>query len=152
MVIMQKIFNTDFEVSMRLLILIDSIGFLNEDEIAYIDFLSIYSKTFNLGDDNLNGVWSFPVNELSIQRNVTKSALKSLVLNSMIKITFDKSKGYIYSVTNKGYTYVRNISDSYSKQYQANVHRIKSSINPINITKLKELATQRRDDLWPTLD
>lgn len=149
---MQKIFNTEFEVSMRLLILIDSIGFLNEDEIAYVDFLSIYSKTFNIGDENLNGVWSFPVNELSLQRNVTKSAIKSLVLKSMIKVSFDKSRGYIYSITQEGYKYVRNISDSYSKQYQANVRKIKNSINPINITKLKEHVKQRRDDVWPTLD
>ena len=146
---MQKIFNTEFEVSMRLLILIDSIGYLNEDEIAYLDFLSIYSKTFNLGDDNLNGVWSFPVNELSIQRNVANKALKGLVLNSLIKVSFDKSKGYIYSVTNVGFKYVRNISDSYSKQYQANVRKIISSLNSVNIYKLKELATQRRDDVWP---
>ena len=52
---MQKLFNTEFEVSMRLLILIDSIGNLNEDELAYIDFFSIYSRTFNFGNDNLNG-------------------------------------------------------------------------------------------------
>ena len=132
--------------------LIDSISFLNEDEIAYLDFFSIYSKTFNLGDDNLNGVWSFPVNELSIQRNVTKNALKSLVLSAMIKVSFDKTKGYIYSVTDKGYLYVKNISDPYSTQYQENIRRIRNYLNPINISRLKELATQRRDDIWPILD
>jgi len=143
---MQKLFNTEFEVSMRLLILIDSIGNLNEDELAYIDFFSIYSRTFNFGNDNLNGDCSFPVNEITIQRKLIKNAIKDLVLKSLIKVSFDNIKGYVYSVTNQGYSYVRKIDDSYSRQYQQNVRLIKSKLSPISILKLKEIATQRSDD------
>ncbi|OQA63729.1 MAG: hypothetical protein BWY38_03123 [Ignavibacteria bacterium ADurb.Bin266] len=143
---MQKLFNTEFEVSMRLLILVDSIGNLNEDELAYIDFFSIYSRTFNFGNDNLNGDCSFPVNEITIQRKLIKNAIKDLVLKSLIKVSFDNIKGYVYSVTNQGYSYVRKIDDSYSRQYQQNVRLIKSKLSPISILKLKEIATQRSDD------
>ncbi len=143
---MQKLFNTEFEVSMRLLILVDSIGNLNEDELAYIDFFSIYARTFNFGNDNLNGDCSFPVNEITIQRKLIKNAIKDLVLKSLIKVSFDNIKGYVYSVTNQGYSYVRKIDDPYSRQYQQNVRLIKSKLSPISILKLKEIATQRSDD------
>ena len=41
---MKKLFNTEFEVSMRLLILIDSISSLNEDELTYLDFFYLFKK------------------------------------------------------------------------------------------------------------
>jgi len=143
---MQKLFNTEFEVSMRLLILLDSISNLNEDELAYLDFFSIYSKSFNFGNDNLNGDCSFPINEITIQRKLIKNAIKDLVLKSLIKVNYDKIKGYVYSATDDGYSYVRKIDDPYSRQYQQNVRIIKNSISPISISKLKEIAAQRRDD------
>lgn len=143
---MQKLFNTEFEVSMRLLILLDSISNLNEDELAYLDFFSIYSKSFNFENDNLNGDCSFPINEITIQRKLIKNAIKDLVLKSFIKVNYDKIKGYVYSVTDDGYSYVRKIDDPYSRQYQQNVRIIKNSISPISILKLKEIAAQRSDD------
>lgn len=143
---MKKIFNTEFEVSMRLLILIDSISFLNEDELAYLDFFSIYSRTFNFDNDNLNGECSFPINEITLQRKLIKNALKELVLKSFVKINFDNIKGYTYSISDEGHSYISKIDDSYSIQYQVNVQTIKNSIYPINITKLKEIAAQRRDE------
>ncbi len=143
---MKKIFNTEFEVSMRLLILIDSINFLNEDELAYLDFFSIYSRTFNFDNDNLNGECSFPINEITLQRKLIKNALKELVLKSFVKINFDNIKGYTYSISDEGHSYISKINDSYSIQYQVNVQTIKNSIYPINITKLKEIAAQRRDE------
>jgi len=123
---MQKLFNTEFEVSMRLLILLDSISNLNEDELAYLDFFSIYSKSFNFENDNLNGDCSFPINEITIQRKLIKNAIKDLVLKSFIKVNYDKIKGYVYSVTDDGYSYVRKIDDPYSRQYQQNVRIIKT--------------------------
>jgi hypothetical protein len=90
---MQKLFNTEFEVSIRLLILLDSISNLNEDE-------------FNFENDNLNGDCSFPINEITIQRKLIKNAIKDLVLKSFIKVNYDKKKGYVYSVTDDGYSYV----------------------------------------------
>jgi hypothetical protein len=94
----------------------------------------------------LNGDCSFPVNEITIQRKLIKNAIKDLVLKSLIKVSFDNIKGYVYSVTNQGYSYVRKIDDSYSRQYQQNVRLIKSKLSPISILKLKEIATQRSDD------
>ena len=86
---MKKLFNTEFEVSMRLLILINSISSLNEDELAYLDFFSIYSKTFNFTNENLNGDCSFPINEITLQRKLIRNALKELVLKSLVKVNFD---------------------------------------------------------------
>lgn len=143
---MQKLFNTEFEVSMRLLLLINSISNLDEDELAYLDFFTIYSKSFNLGNSNLNGTCSFPINEITIQRKLIKNAIKELVLKSLIKVNFDEQKGYVYSVTDSGRTYVNQIDDFYSKQYQKNVSTIKNAIGPINISKLKKIAAQRSDD------
>lgn len=143
---MNKLFNTEFEVSMRLLILIDSISSLNEDELAYLDFFSIYSKTFNFTNENLNGDCSFPINEITLQRKLIRNALKELVLKSLVKVNFDGEKGYIYSATNEGMTYVSRANDSYSLQYQSTVRIIQQSIYPIKISKLKEIAAQRRDE------
>ena len=143
---MKKLFNTEFEVSMRLLILINSISSLNEDELAYLDFFSIYSKTFNFTNENLNGDCSFPINEITLQRKLIRNALKELVLKSLVKVSFDGEKGYIYSATNEGMTYVSRVNDSYSLQYQSNVRIIQQSIYPIKISKLKEIAAQRSDD------
>jgi hypothetical protein len=143
---MKKLFNTEFEVSMRLLILIDSISSLNEDELTYLDFFSIYSKTFNFTNENLNGECSFPINEITLQRKLIRNALKELVLKSFVKVNYDNEKGYIYSATNEGLIYVSKVDDSYSLQYQRNVRIIQNSIYPIKIAKLKEIAAHRRDE------
>ena len=67
-------------------------------------------------------------------------------MKSLVKINFDGEKGYIYSATNEGMTYVSRANDSYSLQYQSNVRIIQQSIYPIKISKLKEIAAQRRDE------
>ncbi|WP_422385566.1 ABC-three component system middle component 2 [Metamycoplasma hominis] len=73
-----KIFNTEFEVSMRILILLDCANnWLSNDKIIYLDFFPLYSKKYEIQDENLNGDCSFMISDLTVQRNLKKRSLQS---------------------------------------------------------------------------
>lgn len=113
-----KIFNTEFEVSMRLLLLLYSTNTgLDEDKILYLDFFTIYAKNYKLGDDNINGDSKYMLNELTAQRRLIKESIKVLVLEGLIDVNNTK-EGFIYKINNKGKSFCESMTSDYSKKYK----------------------------------
>lgn len=135
---MVKLFNTEFEVSMRLLMILNEESHLNEDEIARLDFFTIYANYYGFGEINLNGTCSFPLNEFTIQRKLIKNALKELIFRELASVMNDSKKGFIYSITSAGRKYVNEMNDDYSKTYKKYASSIIEEMRPINMKKLKE--------------
>lgn len=113
-----KIFNTEFEVSMRLLLLLYSTNTgLDEEKILYLDFFTIYAKNYKLGDDNINGDSKYMLNEFTAQRRLIKEAIKVLVLEGLIDVNNTK-EGFIYKINNKGKSFCESMTSDYSKKYK----------------------------------
>lgn len=113
-----KIFNTEFEVSMRLLLLLYSTNTgLDEDKILYLDFFTIYAKNYKLGNDNINGDSKYMLNEFTAQRRLIKESIKVLVLEGLIDVNNTK-EGFIYKINNKGKSFCESMTSDYSKKYK----------------------------------
>ena len=100
---MTKIFNSTFEVSLRILSLLSTVATtdMNVDRITAYDFITIYSKYFELSDINLHGDNNFGFSEFSARREVVQEATKRLVLDGLIRAIRHKN-GFCYVLTDIG--------------------------------------------------
>jgi hypothetical protein len=137
---MNKLFNTEFEVSLRLLLILDKVDKINEDEIARIDFFAIFANQYGFGESNLNGVCAFPLNEFTIQHKLIKYALRELLFRGFAIVHDHPIKGFIYSITDLGKAYVSQMNDNYSLEYKRYLTNIINILNPLTINKLKEIT------------
>ena len=100
---MQKLFNSTFEVSLRLMLLLSVTGDvpMTVDRIAAYDVMTIYSRDFGLSDEVLHGDNEFGLSEFASRRNKTQIALRELVLNGAVK-ALTSEKGFSYQITPAG--------------------------------------------------
>ena len=138
MAIMDKLFNTEFEVSMRLLMALDNVSYINEDEIARLDFFAVYAEHYGFGDSNLNGPCTFPLSEFTIQRKLIKNSLKELLFKGIVTVRSDSNKGFIYAITDLGKSHILDMNDEYSKKYKQYMKQIVKELSPITMQKLKD--------------
>lgn len=118
---MNKIFNTTFENSLRLLIILNSVNkALDSDFLATIDFMSIYNKTLNIGEKDLNGQNSFAFCEYTTRRKIIKQAIKELVLKNLIDV-IQMAKGFCYKINNNGRDVVNSFNTNYAKEYSKSI-------------------------------
>ena len=76
---MDRLFNSTFENSLRLLILLDEYDMPQTLDMLYaVDFMTIYSEPFGLSEQNLNGDNDLKFSEFASQRDLVKEALKEL--------------------------------------------------------------------------
>ena len=76
-----RLFNTPFELSLHVVLLLDVANAgITLDRIAAYDFIAIYCEDFGVADKSLNGENGFAFSELSARRNLTKTAIKNLVV------------------------------------------------------------------------
>ncbi len=99
------VFNTAFEISMRLLLVLSlsKKKRLTIDSLVTADFISNYSKEFGLSSSNLHGDNEFSFSEFSTRRALAQDAIKQLVLENMIGVSYSKD-GFQYSVSERGRT------------------------------------------------
>ena len=111
---MTKLFNTPFEVSMRILLalLIAPKKQMSLDMITAIDFLTIYSSDFDISDYNLHGENIFSFSEFTSKRKVISEAIKELVLKDLV-IVIHSEQGFQYKLNNRG----KNLCDTFTSDY-----------------------------------
>lgn len=111
---MTKLFNTPFEVSMRILLalLIAPKKQMSLDMITVIDFLTIYSSDFDISDYNLHGENIFSFSEFTSKRKVISEAIKELVLKDLV-IVIHSEQGFQYKLNNRG----KNLCDTFTSDY-----------------------------------
>jgi len=112
-----KIFNTDFEISLRILILLNNINNPSSiDYITTIDLFTTYGKNYNFLDYNLHGDSSFKFSEIASRRTIVNEALKELVIQGLIKANKNK-EGFTYEITLTGRSVCLDMTSDYSKNY-----------------------------------
>jgi len=108
-----KLFNTPFELSLHVVLLLNVADTgLTLDRIAAYDFIAIYCEDFGVADRSLNGENGFAFSELSARRNLTKTAIKDLVVDGLVVATDDET-GILYSASDSG----RKMSESFQSEY-----------------------------------
>ncbi len=127
---MTEIFNTPFEVSLRILIALNvSDARLSVDRISALDFITIYGKDFGVSEYNLHGDNDYRFSEYASKREIISQAVKNLVLMRYILPHCNKS-GFTYSISKSGISFCESLNNEYAEKYSAiakNTHTVFSS-------------------------
>ena len=116
---MIKIFNTDFEISLRImLILYVASTRMTSDRLTAIDFICTYGKDFNVSEYNLNGNNTYRFSEYVSRRLIVNSAIKNLVLSRNIKPHFNKT-GFKYSISSEGTRMCESMNNEYAIEFMS---------------------------------
>ena len=116
---MNQLFNTVFENSLRILILLDVMQKPQDiDKIHIIDFMIIYGKVFKITDVNLNGDNALKFSEFISRRSLVQKVLKQLVLDGLVKCV-----DFLYSITPEGKRYCHSLTSAYAKQYRLSAEK-----------------------------
>lgn len=114
---MSKIFNSSLEISLRMLIILNTVqSRLSVDRIAALDFISIYGKDFGVSAYNLHGDNDYRFSEYTSKREIVSQALKELVLGGYIIPHCNKS-GFNYSISSNGTMFCESLNDQYAEDY-----------------------------------
>ena len=99
---MNKLFNSPFENSLRVLILLDEFGIQQSLDMIYaIDFIVSYGATFGVSENDLNGNNQYKFSEFASRREIVRTALKQLVLDGLVLPVNDQN-GIMYRITDAG--------------------------------------------------
>ena len=136
---MNKVFNSIFENSLRILLLLEEFcEAQNIDAIYIADFLALYGKPFGLSSDNLNGDNNFRFSEFISKRQLIGKTLKYLVFKNLAMVIKDNF-GIKYRITNEGKTYCETLNSEYANEYRANACKV---INYLNSKSLREVTKE----------
>lgn len=120
---MTDVFNTSFEVSLRILIILNTVQTrLSIDRITALDFIAIYGKDFGVSEYNLHGDNDYRFSEYTSKREIVSQAIKELVLRGYITPHCNKS-GFNYSVSKNGTTFCESLNDKYAEDFTAIVKK-----------------------------
>lgn len=115
---MTKVFNSTFENSLRMLLLLERFRDAELLERLYVtDFLAIYGKDFGITQENLNGDNDFKYSEFQTRKRICEKALKELVLDGMVFPYADQS-GILYRLTDDGRRFAESLQSEYAAEYR----------------------------------
>ena len=119
---MNSVLDTSFEMSLRILLLLaDSPKAMTVDMLALADTLSVYGGIFGLTAENLHGESAYVLDEFDTRRELSKDALKSLVLRGLLMV--DKSEeGFCYRITADGKHFINGNTSEYANEYRLAAH------------------------------
>lgn len=142
-----RLFNTPFEISLHVVLLLDVVNAaITHDRITAYDFIAVYCEDFGIADRSLNGENGFAFSELSARRNLTKAAIKDLVVDGLV-VAVDGG-GILYSISENGRKMSEGFQSEYASRYKELirlvVERYKDSsdvqlLNAINKQSTKSL-------------
>ena len=118
---MKDIFNTSFEVSLRILIILNSVkNRVSAERITALDFISTYGKDFGVSEYNLHGNNSFRFSEYTLKRKIISESIKELVVKGYVKPHCNKN-GFNYSISKNGTAFCETLNDNYAEEFAAMV-------------------------------
>lgn len=137
------VFNTAFEISMRLLLVLSlsKKKRLTIDSLVTADFISNYSKEFGLSSSNLHGDNEFSFSEFSTRRALAQDAIKQLVLENMIGVSYSKD-GFQYSVSERGRTLGNSLTSDYAIEYRLHAQKAIAYMDSKNEKELLNLISR----------
>jgi hypothetical protein len=114
---MSNVFNTPFEVSLRVLLLLSADGRQRTaDMIAAMDFITVYGRNFGIAETNLHGDNTYKFGEFANRRAVVKKALKLLVLDGKVDV-YEKAGGFHFAINDEGEAIRYALESEYAEEY-----------------------------------
>ena len=114
---MTNIFNSTFENSLRIVILLSNCSIeIRQERIVYLDFITCYSHDFGFSE-NINGNNSSKKAEITLRRAKIKKALHELVVDGFIK-PIDNESGHYFMITLEGKQFSEQLSSNYANKYR----------------------------------
>lgn len=121
---MSKLFNSVFENSLRLILLLDAFPSAQSLDMLYAaDFMVSYGATFGVADNDLNGENQYKFSEFASRREVVRSSLRQLVLEGMA-LPENTSRGIQYAITGAGHQYSQELDSEYASEYRESARRV----------------------------
>ena len=112
-----KIFNSDFEMELRILLLLSQTKrALSREEIVNYDFITIYSADFGIGEENLHGDNKYKYGEFASRQELCWIAIKQLVLDGLVTVI--TKDGFTYKISAAGLDYTKTMESAYSIEYR----------------------------------
>lgn len=126
---MSNIFNSPFEVSLRVLLILNEYEGLSltADKITIADFISVYGASFGIAETNLHGDSIFKFSEFATRRHLIQQAIKLLVIKGLIIVEFNKN-GFTYTITNNGIKYCNSLESDYANSFREMVNKSRMHI------------------------
>lgn len=144
------VFNTTFEMSIRLLLALSlsQNKKITIDDLVTTDFIANYSKEFGISDNNLHGDNEFSFFEFSIRRTLGQKAIRELVLEDLAKVSCTK-KGFLYSITNRGRELCNKLTSDYAMKYKVNANNAIAYMNSKTEKEILNLISKEASkSLW----
>ncbi len=115
---MNTILGSQFETSLRILLLLEAVHGeeLSEIVIAEIDFITAYSHDFGVTKSNLHGDNKYRFGEFASRRAMVRSAVKQLVLDRLVEVS-QTAGGFKYKLSDEGLEFVSALSTEYADAY-----------------------------------
>ena len=115
---MIKIFNSRFENSLRMVLLLSVYSTPEDIDRLYItDFITVYGKEFGISEENLNGDNDFKYSEFQTRKTACRNALRELVLNGLV-IPIKDEKCIFYQITQAGRDFAEDLNSNYAVEYR----------------------------------
>ena len=115
---MYSVFNSTFEISLRILILLDEAGTARSLGWLYIaDFIATYGHAFGITVKSINGDNQFMYSEFASRRELVRGALKELVLDGYVLPVRD-NRGFLYKINDRGREFSKSLESEYAKEYR----------------------------------
>ena len=117
---MNSVFDTTFEMSLRLVLLLSASGgdARTTDMLTLIDTIAIYGGEFGIAEANLHGKIDSILDELDTRRELIKLALKDLVLRGMVHIS-ESHEGFSYMISENGAAFTEKLTSAYANEYRS---------------------------------
>lgn len=116
---MQRMFNSTFENSLRIILLLDTFKSpQNADMLYATDFMVVYGRTFGIADEDLNGDNQYKFSEFVSRRGRVQRALRELALDGFVK-PYQVGNGIVYQVTSEGKRYCDSLGSDYAREYKS---------------------------------
>ena len=126
---MNKVFDSVFENSLRILLLLNEFETeQNIDAIYVTDFISLYGKDFGISQKNLNGDNNYKFSEFASKRQLIQETLKYLVFKELVWVIYD-DLGIKYKINVEGKTYCETLDSDYANEYRINASKAISYLN-----------------------
>ena len=133
---MNELFNTAFEVSLRVLLILNvAQEKLSLEKITAFDFIANYGTDFEVSDYNLHGINRLRFSEYTVRREKINRGIKDLVLNGYVLPCCSK-EGFTYYLTENGRAFCRELNNEYATKYSNLVNMVLSEYRNFEETEL----------------
>lgn len=121
---MNELFNTAFEVSLRVLLMLNATKekFSLEKIIAF-DFIANYGTDFEVSNSNLHGTNRLRFSEYTVRREKVNSGIKDLVLIGYVLPSCSK-EGFSYCLTENGREFCQKLNNEYADKYSNVINNV----------------------------